>query len=128
MVIRDLLQSIRPKERTHLRLKRFGKKPIYVMIAVIGKNKSAIFYVFFKIGALHGIKLYQLVPAYISEGIVKYFVTAQRHHFLFRFNRYSSILYQGIENVGRHPLVGVPITRMITKTGERKFFSYRHYS
>jgi hypothetical protein len=53
-----------------------AKQPVNIVVAIIHKNKAAIFYVLFKVGAL---PVYQTAPAYArsgKKGVIKYIVAA----------------------------------------------------
>jgi hypothetical protein len=46
------------------------------VIAIINKNKAAVLYIFFKVGLLLGVKLYQFVAAQITKWVGKNIVAA----------------------------------------------------
>jgi len=115
VMIRDLLQGGRAEEGAHLRFERTGEEPVDIMVAIIRKYKTSVQNVFMKISRLLFIELYQLMPAYITEWVLEERCTVQIDHLLLQVYRQRGIFDQRIQQVGRHPLVRIPVSGPVSQ-------------
>ena len=61
MRFRNLLQAAISEQNIHLGFEGPGKEPVNIMVAVVGKNKSAMLHIFFEMIGFPGIELHQFV-------------------------------------------------------------------
>ncbi len=87
-----------------------GKKPVDVVVAVVGKDESPVADVFIKIGAFEGIKLYEFVTADITKGILKDVAAFEVDNFFLEVYGDGGVFDERVEEVCRHALVGVPVS------------------
>ena len=64
------------------------------MIAIIGKNKTAVLYIGFKISRFLFIKLHQFMPAEITKRVLKDIFAAEINYFFLQVYRYGCIFNQ----------------------------------
>ena len=69
------------------------------MVAVIGKNKTAVLHILFKVGPLLFIKLHQLMPAEVTKGAEKISLLLQRDHFFFSIDGDGGVFQQRVEYI-----------------------------
>lgn len=116
MAIGYFLQGVRPKEGMHLRFETAGKKAVDVVIAVVRKDKSPVLYISMEMLSLLGIELYQLVTADVTERVLEDVRAFQVDDLFLQIDWEGSVFYQGIQQVGGHPLVGIPVSRPISQS------------
>ena len=80
------------------------------MVAVVGKNESAVVDVFFKIGAFLCIELDEFVAADVAKGILKDVVAVEVDDFFLEVNGDGRVFDEGVEEIGRHSLVCIPVS------------------
>lgn len=124
MVVGDFLQGFRAKRPGHFLLKRLGKKAVDIVVAIVDEHETAILHIPFEMVALLGRKFHQLMPAQIAEWAFEYFVTAQLYDFFLLVDRDRGVLNQRMQQIGRHSLVGIPVTGGVLDSGEEKRFQY----
>ena len=83
------------------------------MIAIVGEDETSILYIFFEIGAFLCVELDELVACDISEGIMKDIGAVEGDDFFLQVDGNGGVFYERVEEVGRHPLVGVPVARAV---------------
>ena len=98
-----------------------GKKPIDIVIAIVGEDKSPVADIFMKVGAFEGIELYELVPADIAKRVLKDFVAFEVDDLFLEVDGDGRVFDEGIEKIYGHPLIGVPVSRTIAQSYECKF-------
>lgn len=120
VVVGNLLQCLRPEGARHFLLERFGKKTVDIVIAVVHEHKTAVLNISFEMIPFLGRKFNQLMAAQVAKRAFEDFAATQRDYFFLLVDRDSGILYQRMQQIGRHSLVGIPITRCILYPGEEK--------
>jgi len=110
VVICELLQGLRAEEGGHLGFEGTGEKAIDVVVAVVREDEASVLNKLVKIGALPGVELYEFVAADIGEGIPEDVGVVEVDDHFTEVDGEGSIFYQGIEEVGGHPLVGIPVS------------------
>src|SRR5690606_3983278 len=99
VIIRDLFQFSHPKYFFHLAFKGFGEKSVNIMVTIIGKHKSAIPYIFFKVFPFFRGKLHKTMPGNITERTLKNLITAQRNDILLFLYFKGCILHKRIQEI-----------------------------
>ncbi|MFT7203531.1 MAG: hypothetical protein ACI8YP_002006 [Algoriphagus sp.] len=99
MVIWDFLKGIGTKSLGHFSFETFGKKPVNIMIAIIGKDKAAILHVSLKVLSLLSGKLDELMSAEVAKRTFKDLRTAELHHFFLLIHRNRGKLHQRIQQI-----------------------------
>jgi hypothetical protein len=83
------------------------------MVAIVHENESAVINILFKVFPFLFGELYQFMTGQITKRAFKNIVTGQGNDVFHRIHLEGGILYQGVEQVGRHTLVHVPIAGLI---------------
>ena len=60
------------------------------------------------------------MPTEVAKWALKYFLARKCHHPLLLIHRNGSILNEGIEQIGRHTLVGVPVAGLVLEARKEK--------
>lgn len=113
MVIRYLPQCFWAEQLSHLFFKRTCEEPVYVMVAIIHKHKSAMFNILLEVSSFLLVELHKLVTAQITERILKQFIAGQINDPFFQAERNGGVLQQRIQHVRRHTLVSIPVTGLV---------------
>ncbi len=120
VIIRDFLHGFGAKRPAHFLLKRLGKKPVDVVIAVVHKDKAAVLHIPPKMVTFSSRKVHQFMPTQIAKRRFKQVVTAQLHHALFVVNRNRGVFHQRMQQVDRHPLIGIPVSGGVLNAGKNE--------
>lgn len=92
------------------------------MIAIVDKNETAILDISPEMVPFLRRKFNQLVTAQIAEWAFKYFIAVELNYFFLLVDGYGGVLDQRMQQVGRHPLVCIPISRSVLKSCKEKWF------
>jgi hypothetical protein len=90
------------------------------MIAVIHKDKASTLHIVFENLPLLLSKLHELMPAEVTKGTFVNLFAAQFNHTLFLIHRNRGILYQAMQDIGRHALIRIPIAGGVFDAGEEE--------
>ena len=126
MVIGYFLKGAGPKEAMHLRFETAGKKAVNIMVTVVGKDESPILYISTEMLPLLGIELYQFMTADVTKRVLEDVGAIQVDDLFLQIDREGGIFYQGIQQIGGHPLVGVPVSRLIPQSCKCELFHLIH--
>ena len=121
VVVWDFMEGVRTEEGCHFGFEGAGEEAVDIVVAVIGENEAAVLNVLMKIGALAGAELNKFVAADIGEGVAKNLGTVEFDNLFLQVDGEGSIFYQGIEEVGWHALVGIPISGPVAEPHKCKF-------
>ena len=83
------------------------------MVAIVCKDESAVADVFLKILAFLSGKLHELVPRQVTERAPEELIAFQGDDPLAGIDPKRRVLNKGIQQVGRHALVHVPVTGFV---------------
>ncbi len=92
------------------------------MITIVDEDKAAVLDVPFEMFPLLRRKLHQLMATQVTERAFEQVRTAQLHHFFLLINGQRRVFHQRMQDVDRHPLIGVPIAGGILNAGEDEGF------
>jgi len=110
MVVGYFLQAAGPKRVRICSSKDRAKRPSISWLQSSAKTNPPLATYLWKLALSCAIELYQLMAADIAEGVMEDIVALQVEYFLLQVYRDRRIFYQGVQQVGWHPLVGIPIS------------------
>jgi hypothetical protein len=95
------------------------------VIAVVGENETAVLDVTTEIISFLWIELDEFVAADIGEGVVEDLGAIEVEDFFLQVYGDGGVFDQGVQQIGRHPLIRVPVARMVPESHESKLVSCR---
>ena len=90
------------------------------MVAVVGEDEAAVLHVVVEVGAFAGIELDEFVAADIGEWIVEDLGAVEIEDFFLEVDGYGGVLDEGIQQIGGHALVGIPVAGLVAKAHKCK--------
>lgn len=121
VVIGDLFEGIGAEEVVHLGFEGLCEEPIDIVVAVVGEDEAAILDIVAEVGAFLGIELDEFMAADIGEGVVKDLRAVEVEDLFLEVDGYGGVFDEGIEQIGGHPLVSIPIAGLVAEAHEGKF-------
>ncbi len=91
------------------------------MVAVVGEDEAAVLDIVAKVGAFLGIELDEFVAADVGEGVVKDLRAVEVEDLFLEADGYGGVFDEGIQQIGGHSLVCVPVAGLVAKAHESKF-------
>jgi hypothetical protein len=91
------------------------------VVAVVGEDEAAVLHIVVEVGAFSGIELNEFVAADIGEWIVEDLRAIEVNDFFLEVDGYGGVLDEGIQHIGGHTLVGIPVAGLVAKAHEGKF-------
>jgi hypothetical protein len=95
------------------------------MVAVVYKHKSALLDVGFEVLSLFLRKLHQLMSTQIAKWTFENLGTAEFNDLFLFIYRNRRVLYQAIDQIGRHTLIRIPIAGVVLEAGEEEISSWQ---
>jgi len=120
MIVGDLFETSGAEERGHLGFEGLCEKPVDIVVAVVGEDEAAVLNVVAEVGAFLGVELNEFMAADIGKGVVKDLRAVEIEDLFLGVDGYGSVFDEGIQQIGGHALVGIPITGLIAKAHECK--------
>lgn len=115
VIVWDLLEGVWAKKGRHLGLEGAGEEAVDVVVAVVGEDEAAVLHEAVKIPALASVELDQFVAGDICEGIAENVRAFEVDDFFLQIDGDGRVFYQRIEEVGGHPLVGIPVSGPVSE-------------
>jgi hypothetical protein len=109
-----------------LGFERLGKQAIDIVVAIVGEDESAMANVFFQVLALFAGKLHEFMSAQVTKRATENLIAAEWYNVLGGVNRQSGVFDKRIENIDRHPLIHIPVPRLVLKAGKKEFIAGCH--
>jgi hypothetical protein len=110
----------------YLRLEAAGKKAVDVVIAVVRKDESTVVDISPKMFGFLRVELNQFVAADITKWVLEDVGAIQVDNLFLQVDRERCIFNQRIQQIGGHPLVGVPVSRPIPQSCKCELFPLFH--
>ena len=121
VVIGDLFEGFGAEEGGHLGFEGLCEESVDIVVAVVGEDEAAVLHVVVEVGAFAGIELDKFVSTDIGEWIVKDLRAVEIEDFFLEVDGYGGILDEGIQQIGGHALIGIPVAGLVAKAHEGKF-------
>ena len=121
VVIGDLFEGSGAEEGGHLSVEGSCEKPVDIVVTVVGENEAAVLDVVAEVRAFLAVELDEFVAADIGEGVVKDVGAVEVEDFFLEVDGYGGVLDEGIQQIGGHALVGIPVAGLVAKAHEGKF-------
>ena len=90
------------------------------MVAIICKDESSVADIFFKIVPFLSIELNKFMSTDVTEGALEYIITAEGNYIFICIHTYCGVLHQGIQKVGWHTLIRIPISRFVLQSCKKE--------